>query len=502
MTKLNVFRVGCVVSMLCAAAVIDARAQNFTSLASFNGGNGGDPKYMSLAQGLDGNFYGTTTYGGQITCDPSLGCGVIFKITPGGELRKLKVLESNRKEQDGTQPTATLLLATDGNFYGTTTSGGRYYNGAVFKITPGGEMTTLYSFCAQGSPCADGAGPYGGLIEGPDGNFYGTTAWGGTNSTCFRNCGTVFRITPTGNLTTLANFCTGNPCASFSPTPYGELVLGNDGNFYGTTQYGGNPGDGTVFKVTPGGILTTLHSFQGSDGGYPLGGVVLGNDGNFYGTTSAFGAYESGTVFKITPARVLTTLYNFCVQTACADGGDPFGTLIQATDGNFYGTTVGGGSQGSCGSYVACGTIFRITPAGSLTTVFQSFDNTNGFYPSAGLVQGTNGVLYGTTYAGGDLSCPGSNYGGCGAIFSFDLNLQSFAGLLHNPARIGQSFGVLGQGFTGTTAVALNGTSTNFTVVSDTFIKATVPSGATTGYVTVTTPTGVLTSNVPFRVIQ
>lgn len=489
--------------MLCVATAMVSPAQTFTSLASFDGGNGGDPQYMSLVQGPDGSLYGTTTYGGVISCEPKLGCGVVFKVTTEGKLTVTHRFEYTQSVEEGIRPFAGLLLAPDGNFYGTTTNGGQDVAGTVFKITQGGTVTTLYSFCPQGLPCTSGGSPYGGLVQTSDGNFYGTTAWGGTNTACYLNCGTVFKITSAGALTTLANFCVDTPCNFYSADPYGALVLGTDGNFYGTTYYGGGencngayPTCGTVFKVTPGGTLTTLHSFEGNDGGNPAGGLVQGADGNFYGTTSAFGANGGGTLFKITSGGTLTTLYNFCSPPGCAGGGSPFGTLLQATDGNFYGTTYG--SVETCNPEGTCGTIFQITPGGTLTTLFQ-LDNTDGGYPRGGLVQATNGILYGTTSAGGDLSCAAS---GCGTVFSLDMGLGPFVAFVRNPAKVGQAFGILGQGFTGTTSVSLNGIPAGFTIVSDTLIRATVPAGATTGYVTVTTPSGALTSNVPFHVIK
>jgi uncharacterized repeat protein (TIGR03803 family) len=509
MTKLGAGRTAGAVFLLCAATTI-ASAQTFTSLAVFDGGNGARPQYMSLVQGPDGTFYGTSTFGGNGKCAPTYGCGVVFKVANTGDLRALHKLEFN----EGIWPFAGLLLATDGNLYGTTTDGGLYDGGAIFKITPGGTLTTIYSFCAGGVPCTDGAAPYGGLVEGHNGVFYGTTAWGGTNTGCYRNCGTVFKITTSGKLTTLANFCVETKCTDFntdSADSYGALVFGTDGNLYGTSYYGGSGNGcsygshtncGTVFRMTPGGTLTTLHNFGGPDGGNPAAGLVLGSDGSFYGTTSAFGPNGGGTVFKISTEGALTTLYNFCEPLGCANGGGPLGTLVQGTDGNFYGTTAGGGDEGTCNQYGICGTIFEITPNGTPTILFQQFGGTNGSFPYGGLLLATNGILYGTTNSDGDVSlCVVGSIQGCGTVFALDVGLRPFVSLLRNPARAGEGFGILGQGFTGTTSVLLNGTPANFTVVSETFIKATVPAGATTGYVSVTTPSSVLTSNVPFHVL-
>ncbi len=296
---------------------------------------------------------------------------------------------------DGDGPEGTLVQATDGNFYGTTVSGGAYNKGTVFKITPGGTLTTLYSFCAQSS-CPDGAGIGAPLVQGTDGNLYGTTTSGGADG-----YGTVFKITPTGTLTTLHTFD-----LIFDPndggTP-GGLIQATDGNFYGPASAGGPGGFGTIFKITPSGTLTTLYSFcpQGFscvDGVAPLAALVQGTDGNFYGTTSDLGAHIGGTVFQITPGGTLTTLYSFCALLNCPDGYNPFkAPLVQGTDGNFYGTTVGGGAASS-------GTVFKITPAGTLTTL-HSFCSvgfcTDGIDPYTGVIQGRDGNFYGTTYSGG-----------------------------------------------------------------------------------------------------
>ena len=221
------------------------------------------------------------------------------------------------------------------------------------------DSVPLYSF--NGS---DGAYPYAGLVQGSDGNFYGTTGGGGTNG-----AGTVFRITSGGSLTTLYNFCGGD-----GANPYAGLVQGSDGDFYGTTLAGGNfygttcgygcslEGFGTVFKITSGGRLTTLHSFNGSDGARPFAGLVQGG-GHFYGTTFSGGsiAGNAGTVFKITSGGSFTTLYNFSYY----DGAFPYAGLVQGSDGNFYGTT----SEDDSVSGPIYGTVFKITlPSNTVPT--------------------------------------------------------------------------------------------------------------------------------------
>ena len=288
-------------------------------------------------------------------------------------------------------------------------------------------------------------------------------------------------MTPKGTLTALHKF-------DFSDgwDPQGAaLIQGNDGSFYGETAGGGSSSNctdncGTVFKVGPLGVFTVLHSFDGTDGYGPEGGLVQATDGNFYGTTSVGGAHSDGTVFRITPEGVLTTLHSF----DGTDGSNPDGGLVQATDGSFYGTTYGGGANGD-------GTIFKITPGGTLTTL-HNFDGTDGAGSESGLLQATNGAFYGTTYAGGAS--------GDGTVFSLSVGLGPFVAFVRNSGNVAQTVEILGQGFAGTTGVSFNGTPATFEVQSDTYLTATVPAGATTGLVTVTTPSGTLKSNKKFRV--
>jgi len=323
----------------------------------------------------------------------------------------------------------------------------------------------------------DGDDPPAPPIQATDGNFYGTTYYGGAHG----ENGTVFRITPSGMLTSLYSFD-----STHGANPLGGLVQGANGNFYGTTQGGGRDGIGTIFGITPKGTLATLHSFDETDGAVPQAGLTLGSDGNFYGTTTDGGAYDgNGTVFKITPKGALTTIYNFCPQTGCPDGGRSYTGLVLGTDGNFYGTTEFGGAYGF-------GTVFQITPDGTLTTL-HSYDVTDG-QDSEGLIQDTNGALYGTTETGGAY--------GDGTVFSLSVGLGPF--VKTNPAagKVGATVGILGTNLTGATGVKFNGTATAFRVVSKTFIEAKVPSGATTGKVTVQLPSGALSSNVPFILLR
>jgi uncharacterized repeat protein (TIGR03803 family) len=502
MTQLSAWKRAGAVLLLCAATAIVAEAQDFDTLVIFHGANGANPSRGSLVQGHDGNLYGTTTSGGNLNCEVDYyGCGTVFKITPLGKLTRIyNFCPQPGQCGDGAFPYAGLALATDGNFYGTAFGGqftcppGNAGCGTVFKITPDGILTALHQFDGT-----DGDYPYAGLIQATDGNFYGTTYQGGTD-----DVGTVFKISTTVMLTTLHEFDFAD-----GEAPLGALVEATNGSFYGTTYYGGLYGDGTIFKVTPAGALTTLDGLlcspfhcTDSDGATPSGGLLQATDGNLYGTTYFGGngicRYGCGTVGRITPQGKPTLLYSFCSQPNCTDGDAPYSGLIQGTDGNCYGTTQLGGDL-TCDPPNGCGTLFRITLDGTLTTL-HSFHGTDGDQPFGSLAQATNGKFYGTTSQGSDYSC-GYPYG-CGTIFSLDVGLGPFVTFVRAAGKVGQTGPILGQGFTGTTNVSINGIPGTFTVVSDTFIRATVPVGATTGYVTVTTPSGTLTSNVPFHVIR
>ena len=305
--------------------------------------------------------------------------GFLTIVAPLLAASKEKVLHSFNGT-GGQYPEAGLVQARDGKFYGTTYDGGASGDGTVFKITPSGRLTTLHSFDGT-----DGSLLIAGLVQAANGDFYGTTFEGGPSNTCRGGCGTIFKITPSGTLTTLHSFD-----SSDGSNPQGALVQATDGKFYGTTSGGGDNGFGTVFKITPSGRLTTLHSFDFyMDGASPVAGLVQARDGKFYGTTYDGGANGYGTVFKITPSGTLTTLHTF----DGTDGSLPYAGLVQATNGKFYGTTEEGGANGY-------GTVFTITPSGTLTTL-HSFDITDGATPVAALVQATNGNFYGTTYYGG-----------------------------------------------------------------------------------------------------
>jgi uncharacterized repeat protein (TIGR03803 family) len=457
------WRSACALILLYAAAAAASPAQTFTSLASFSGPNGAEP--LSIVQGPDGNLWGTTFGGGG-----QANCGTVFKMTLAGNLSKNFTFNcTNGNEPQG------LTLGTDGNFYGVTFFGGSNNGGTVFKLTPSRVLTTIFNFTVEGS---GGSGPVGNLVEGRDGNFYGATYSGGSSP----GYGTLFKITPSGTLTTLYQFD-----FTHGAQPYAGPVQGTDGKFYGTTYSGGAYGGGTAYKITPQGGFTLLYSFGGSAGvpSFPVTSLIEGTNGNFYGSTPYGGPDNDGTVFKITPTGALTVLHSF----AETDGRWP-GDLVQGTDGNFYGTTAYGGA------YYSYGTIFAMTAAGAVTTL-HSFNVTDGINPGQ-LIQDTNGTFYGMTGGGGDLNCDPSY--GCGTVFSLATGLTPFVEAVPTSGSVGTPVAILGTNLKSTVSVSFNGTQATFTVVSGSKITTAVPSGATSGKVTVTTGKGKLLTKVPFRV--
>ena len=351
------------------------------TLYSFKSGKDGAKPYNGLIQGSDGDFYGTTQNGGS-----NKNYGTVFKITPQGEETVLYRFASGK---DGANTYyGGLIQGSDGNFYGTTyAGGGKKDNGTVFKITPQGQETILYRF-AGGD---DGENPIGGLIQASDGNLYGTTAFGGGRS----SKGTIFQITPQGVETILHRFISG--FGFDGENPAAALIQGFDGEFYGTTPYGGANGNGTVFRITPQGHETVLYSFKSrKDGATPISGLIQGIDGTFYGTTLSGGDKNDGTIFQITPQGQEAILYSFAGRK---DGANPYNGLIQDRDGNFYGTTSQGGAKNK-------GTLFKVTPQGQETILYSFAGGNNGASPIGGLIQGSDGNLYGTTPLGGT-----SNFG-------------------------------------------------------------------------------------------
>ncbi len=414
--------------MAVAAALTSGLAQTatFTTLHSFDGvSEGVIPN--ALVQGGDGVFYGTTTNGG------SNNSGTVFAVTPAGALSVLhtfSALDSSKSNPDGAYPLAALVGGNDGNFYGSTEFGGSGGNGTIFRITPTGTFTILHSFSATTAAGVnnDGAELTGALILGGDGNFYGAASTGGAHGT-----GAIFQMTPDGVLSVLHSFdgmYVGQfgSKIGFALNQDGQgpstLVQGSDGSFYGTTPVLGPNNTGTIFKIDAAGNFAVLYNFSAtgtgansgvnSDGSTPNSPLFEGADGNFYGTTLMGGPNGhgggGGTIFRITPAGVFTTLHAFSALTdgANSDGAEPRCGLTPSGDGNFYGTTGNGGTYGN-------GTVYEVTPAGTVTTLysFSALDshgwNQDGALPYSRLLRGSDGYLYGTTIAGGKNSDGGGN---------------------------------------------------------------------------------------------
>jgi uncharacterized repeat protein (TIGR03803 family) len=338
----------------------------FNSLAYFNYTNGAHPT-AELVLGMDGNYYGTAHNGGTTN-------GTVFQMTPAGTVTQLLTFNMS----NGANPHAALIQGSNGVLYGTAEEGGTNGNyGTVFQITTNGQLTTLVSFNNT-----NGSDPMGALVQGPNGTLYGTTSSGGTNG----GYGTVFQITTNNQLTTLVSFNNNN-----GANPLGALVRTTDGTLFGTTSSGiGGTTNGTVFQISTNGLLTTLVSFNGTNGANPYSGLLLAGDGNFYGTTYNGGSAGVGTVFKMTRTGSLSNLASF----NNTNGANPRGVLLQGSDGNFYGTTESGGTNGF-------GSIFKMTPGGTITSLFSFDPVAGGDLPVAGLIQGADGQLYGTTQSGG-----------------------------------------------------------------------------------------------------
>jgi uncharacterized repeat protein (TIGR03803 family) len=479
-STLKVANITGILLTFCLGAAILSVAQTFNLVANF-GVNDGSAANPSLVQAVNGNFYGTTYEDARFN-----GLGTIFEVTPSGKLTTIHKFAN----VDGANPNGGLLQASNGKLYGTTYKAGSNGGGTFFQTTLRGTVTTMYYFC-QLSVCNLGDGPVGLPVQGADGNIYGVTEVGGDS-----NYGTFFKTTPSGTLTTLASFGSGFN-AGLYPV---QILQATDGNFYGVSIGGGfNFTSGTVFKITPAGQITTLYvlcSVRGTgnecfDGYKPLS-LMQAADGNLYGTTLYGGDYTNnscgvgcGTIFKITPSGTFTTLHSF----GEVDGTGP-NWLVQGTDGNFYGTTLQGGAfiGGDCP--VGCGTVFEMTPSGTVTTL-HSFDFFDGSL-AYGLTQATNGTFYGTTQGGG------SNISG--TVFSVSTGLDPFVETIPTVGNVGGAVLILGNNLKGATKVSFNGVAASFQVVSNTEIRASVPAGATTGTVKVVSPGGTLISNVAFRV--
>lgn len=450
------------------------QAQTVTTIHNFVGADNALSPFGPIAQGRDGNFYG-------IALAPS--SGVVYKMTPGGTLTVVHQLLNDQSEGINCNG---LIAGNDGNFYGTCEHGGNNSNstGTFFKVTPTGTFTVLHDFDGTFSDTVDGCYPLGVPVQASDGNFYGTTFECGAHDTSL-----IYKITPAGVFSAIYAFASGS---GDGYQPQGALIQGSDGNLWGTTSSGGANNAGAIFKSSLAGAESVVYSFAacgtGTTGCDPLAGLVQGTDGNFYGTAEQGGANNTGVVFKVTPAGTYSLLHSFNVTTD--NGAFPQLPLTLGTDGNFYGVATDC-FAGGCNP----ADIFKITSKGMFTDLFNFPDaggNSNSA-PLSPLLLSTDGTFYSTTELGGSNSS--------GSFYSLVDGQSAFIVLQETSGKVGSQIGILGQGFGATSVVKFNGaTATKVTLAVTTFLTATVPTGATDGFVTVTTGTTKLTSRVKFTV--
>jgi uncharacterized repeat protein (TIGR03803 family) len=394
MSKLRpVATVLCFLALCSIGLTTSAFAQNYTESVIYSFGSEGSHPFVGIAQGSDGKFYGVA-YRGGANSNPQVG-GVAFSLTMDGGYTALHNFPASAT--DGSLPEGLMIQGTDGNYYGTTSEGGandeaNHGDGTIFKLTPSGKLTILHSFNA--SSATDAGTPVAGLIQGTDGNFYGTASEGGP-----AGGGAVFKITPSGTFSVLHSFTYGATTDGFAP--FGGLVQGSDGNFYGATTGGGANGCGTIFKITPSGSLTLLHSFAASEGAQPSASLVEGSDGAFYGTAVSGGSANLyGSIFRITSSGTFSVLLSF--TGSATDGGNSYAPLFPGSDGEFYGTAYSGGADNA-------GTFFKVTSGGKFSLIHSFAGGADGSLPNGGPLQGDDGNFYGTTDGGG-ASASGTVY--------------------------------------------------------------------------------------------
>jgi uncharacterized repeat protein (TIGR03803 family) len=462
---------------------VAAQGQTPTTVYAFTEPPGPlNPDNQAITQGRDGELYlwAAGGDGGAQNCTVTY-CGELFKISTTGTVTDLFDQSNNNCSAIycGNGTYGGLTLGTDGNFYGATLYGGTTgNNGTIFKMTSTGTVTPLYNFTGG----SDGSHPYASPIEAANGTFYGTTSAQTLNST-------AYSITSSGTFKTLHTFTGSDGQAVYAP-----LVQGTDGNFYGTASAGGTTNNGVIFKMTSSGAVTVLHNFTGADGSTPYYQLIQATDGNFYGVAYNGGTSGAGVIFKITSSGTYTVLHNLNGTT---DGQNPAFALVQATNGKLYGVTAGSNISG---------TIYSITTSGTFTSLYTFTGGSDGNYPLSPMVQHTDGLLYGTTDIGGNVNTCSTDiseqiYLGCGTVFSLNIGTKAFIKLQATSGNVGSKVGIFGQGFSSSSVVKFNGVAAaKPTLTGTTYLTATVPTGATDGFVTVTTGKSTLTSTQLFTV--
>lgn len=361
-----------------------------TVVYSFASGFDGAVPLAGLVMDSAGNLYGTTEQGG------AHGDGTAFEVSATGTETVLHSFGATAT--DGQSPRAALVVDSAGNLYGTTTAGGAYGDGTVFKLSATGVETILHSF---GATATDGQIPYAGLVMDSAGYLYGTTQKGGAYG-----AGTVFKLSANGTEAVLHSFHTLGAAQLDGQNPQAALLIDSAGNLYGTTPYGGAYASGIAFELSPAGTETILYSFgaTATDGHTPLEGLIMDSAGNLYGTTTDGGANGSGlgdgVAFELSATGTETVLHSF--GATATDGLNPYGKLLMGSSGNLYGTTVQGGSYTSASVY-GDGTVFEISPTGGETVLYSFGDSgpTDGSNPHGALIMDSAGNLYGTTAYGG-----------------------------------------------------------------------------------------------------
>src|SRR5580698_3752124 len=466
----TVLKAKLVIAALFAGSAIPAQAQTVSTIYTFSSGtNPSDPAGV-MAQGQDGNFYGVTLSGN--------GCcqGDVYKISSEGAITSLYSMG----QSDGTNCTG-LTLGTDGNFYGTCKNGGTNDYGTLFKVTSAGVLTVLHNFAAQGST-SDGCIPYVPPTQASNGDFYGTTAFCGTD-----NYGTVYKLTLAGVYSLVYSF-QGPPNDTVLPL---GLIEGTDGNLWGVGN-GWIISGGGIFKITLAGKESLVYTFQPNpdgaflDGESPDANLIQGSNGDFYGTTEEGGSANEGTIFEITAGGKETVLYSFPNQT---DGAYPSLPLTQAPNGLLFGavTDCAGGGCAQAG-------LFDITAKGVYKNLYlYPLVCSNCGQPEAPLLLSTNGTFYSTTEQGGI---------GVGSFYSLSNNYSPFISLVNvTSSAEGTQVGILGQGFSSKSVVEFGGTkATTIKPSGANYILATVPTGALTGDVTVTTGSTVLSTTASYKI--
>jgi uncharacterized repeat protein (TIGR03803 family) len=459
--------VAAMVVLTLTVAAVPAHAQTFNVLYNAPGGNQiSYPVGEAIAQGRNGDMYTTAEEGGTIY-------GSLFSFTPAGTVTIVDDTSFGYFTVSG------AVEGADGDLYGSDQDGGTVICGTagcgrVYKVSPTGVLTVLHNFAGT-----DGQDPHAPPILGANGKYYGTAP----NSAAGNGISTAYSVTSTGTFTLLHTFTSAE-----GQYVYGGLVQGSDGNLYGVSATGGANGFGTIFKMTTAGAITVLHSFTGTDGNGSYWPLIQATDGNYYGVTYSGGANNEGVVFKITATGTYTLLYS--LNNANGDGQGPNSSLVQGTDGKLYGVT----AQGPSGVY---GTIFSVTTTGTFK-LLHTFSGTDGENPGSPLIQDTNGIFYGTTTGGGNVTtCDG----GCGVIYSLNTNASAFISLGTTSGKVGSQVGIFGQGFSSSSVVKFNGVAaTSVTRTGTTYLTATVPAGASSGSVTVTTGSTTLISSKKYTV--